>query len=205
MNFGGNLNSRSTVRLYASCVIGTLVFMLCSVSYALAESDHEMLNVASQKILSRMPETWKLTETRNDVLPYGHYDGLKYNGPKGLMLVLVGDRDVTFDWKDKSGIWHREPINKEALELWIMPAKYHLSWKRFFVMKSPEAADCIYEGEDFKVYASVSSRRSADAPQERLEEVLPDASAIGRAPDTPEKLDLTWISWQGDIRDALSE
>ena len=115
-------------------VVLITMFGFCAVGVAMAESDYERLKQFADRIVAKMPSTWRVVEEKTGVIPYGHYDGLKYEGPGGLSLVLEGDRDVFLHWKDKSGIWHQESLAKESLEVWIMPSQYHQSWKRFFIV-----------------------------------------------------------------------
>lgn len=165
----------------------------------MAEAEYEQLKQFTDRILAKMPSTWRVVEEKTGVIPYGHYDGLKYEGPGGLVLVLEGDRDVTYDWKDRTGAWHKEPILKEAILLWIMPPEYHQSWKRFFIMKSRVPAERIYSGKGVKVYGK-EGEYGPPSVKNRFEEVLPYASEFG---GTPDHTVLSWTTWKEDIKEAL--
>jgi hypothetical protein len=178
---------------------------LGTVSVARADADYERLRHYADKIVASMPSTWRAFEEKTGVIPYGHYDGLKYEGPGGLLLVLVGPQDMFYEWKDESGAWHEKSFTKEAIELWIMPPEYHLSWKRFFVMKSPVPADLIFSGDAVKVYG-MPSRRPTSQHHKQLSddwfnyEVLPQATTLG-----PKLSPLSWTTWKGDIKEVLQE
>jgi hypothetical protein len=124
---------------------------------------------------------------------------LKYEGSGGLYITLVGDRDVTYNWKDWDGVWHREPILKESIQLWLMPPEYHQSWKRFFVFKSQVPAGQVYSGKNVKVYGQEGKYWPPGIPN-RFEEVLPYASEFG---GTPEHTVLSWTTWKEDINKIL--
>lgn len=85
----------------------------CAVDVVMADSDYEGLKHISEQIVTKMPGTWRIAQEKSGVIPYGHYDGLKYEGPRGLSLVLEGGRDVCLHWKDKMvlGIRSRSPRN----------------------------------------------------------------------------------------------
>jgi hypothetical protein len=125
---------------------------LCAGGVAMADTDYGKLKRVADNIVNKMPNSWRVVEEKTGVIPYGHYDGLKYEGPSGLALVLEGARDVFLHWKDKHGVWHQQSLAKESLEVWVMPPEYHQSWKRFFIMKSLVPAEKIYSGKEIKVY-----------------------------------------------------
>ncbi len=181
------------------CVAFIAMFGLCAAGVAMADSDYERLKHYANKIVAKMPSTWRLVEEKTGVIPSGHYDGLKYEGPGGLYLVLAGDLDVTYNWKDKSGMWHKEPILKEAILLWIMPSEYHQSWKRFFIMKSRVPVEQIYSGKKVKVYGEEGHHWPPEASN-RFEEIKPHISTYG---GTPDHTVLSWTTWQKDIKKVL--
>lgn len=179
-----------------------VMFSLCAVGVAMADADYERLKHIADKIVAKMPSTWRVVEEKTGVIPYGHYDGLKYEGPGGVSLVLVGDQDVFLHWKDKKGIWHKEPLAKESLELWIMPPVYHQSWKRFFIMKSPVPAELVYSGKEAKAYGYPTSR----APSlEKFNEIVSLLPAVTTSwPDSPHHTGiLSWLTWKEDIKAVL--
>ncbi len=181
---------------------------LCAVGVVMADTgtDYGRLKRVANKIVAKMPDTWRVVEERTGVIPYGHYDGLKYEGPGGLALVLEGNRDVFLHWKDKNGVWHQQPLAKESLEVWVMPPEYHQSWKRFFVMKSPVPAEKIYAGKEAKVYSYPTSRWASQKSRERFDEIVPSLSVATSWPDSPRHTGiLSWTTWREDIKKALQE
>jgi hypothetical protein len=175
-----------------------------AVGVVMADTDYGSLKRISDKVVANMPNTWRVVEQKTGVIPYGHYDGLKYEGPGGLALVLEGGRIVFFHWKDKNGTWHREPLAKESLEIWIMPPEYHQSWKRFFVMKSPVPAEMIYEGKAAKVYAYPTHHI---ASIEKFDEIVSSLPTVTTSwPDSPYHTGrLSWTTWREDISRALGD
>ncbi|MBW6477403.1 MAG: hypothetical protein K0A95_10060 [Chromatiales bacterium] len=183
-----------------------LIVIFCFSTYgvAVADIEYERLKHIADDVVTNMPSTWRVIEEKTGVIPYGHYDGLKYDGQGGLSLVLIGPQDMYFQWRDEDGAWHQKAFHKEVIELWFMPPEYHLSWKRFFVMKSPAPADHIYSGVAVKVYG-MPSRRSVSPHQEKLfdkylEEILSQATTLG-----PRLAPLSWATWKMDIKKFLQQ
>jgi hypothetical protein len=180
------------------------MFSFCAVGVVMADAENEQLKQFADRIIAKMPSNWRVVEEKTGVIPYGHYDGLKYEGPGGLVIVLEGDRDVFLHWEDESGMWHQESLAKEALEIWIMPPEYHQSWKRFFIMKSPEPAERIYAGKKAKVYGYPTSRWASQEGRERFNEIVPSLSVATRWPDSPRHTGiLSWSTWKEDIKEVL--
>ena len=154
-----------------------------------------------EKITRSLPNDWHVVETKMDVLPEGHYWGLKYEGRKGWELVLQGSRDVHFHWKDRKDVWHQEPLAKEALRLWLMPPDYKdRLWRQYFVMKSPVTAKLLFSGPTVKMY-SHPSIRVVDV--ERVDEVVRGAKSFG-FPGSPKDTGiLSWRTWKKDIKESL--
>lgn len=147
----------------------------------MANVPDEKLKEVADEIVATMPGTWKVIEEKIGVIPSGHHDGLKYNGPRGRYMYLAGDQDVIYRWKDRNGTWHEEPILKEAILLWIMPPEYHQSWKRFFVMKRREPVEEIYSDEIAKVYGKEASYWPPSA-SDRFKEIESDIATYGSSP-----------------------
>jgi len=177
---------------------------LFAAGVAMADTAYGRLKRVADTIVAKMPNNWRVVEEKTGVIPYGHYDGLKYEGPGGLSVVLEGDRDVFLHWKDKNGVWHQQPLAKESLEIWVMPPEYHESWKRFFIMKRPVPAKEIYEGKEAKVYGYPTHHI---ASLEKFEEVVSSLPTVAtRWPDSPRNTGkLSWTSWREDIKKALQE
>lgn len=148
-------------------------------------------------IEATLPKGWSIAETHADVLPEGHYSGMRYHGRKGLEVVAQGPRDVALHWKDSAEKWHQEPVAKEALRIWLMPPSYEQSWKRFFVMKSPKTADLLFAGPTFKVYGTPSFRIVAP---DKTRELVRSARSTGW-PDSPGHTgSLSWATWEDDLQ-----
>jgi hypothetical protein len=190
-----------------------MMFGLFAVGAAAAEGDaddYADLRRYAGVIAAKMPGNWWRNNeaTKTDVLPYGHYDGLKYEGQRGLRLVLVGDRETVYGWEDKSGAFHQEPtlILKEAITLWIMPGEYpwpRQSWKRFFVMKSQVPIKEVYLGKMVQVYGEESGYWPLDA-RVRYKEIMANEDRK-RFVWKPKDKVLSWTTWREDIVKILQE
>jgi hypothetical protein len=125
---------------------------------------------------------------------------MKYNGPKGIYLFLVGWRDVEYYWMDQNGIRHKKPYFKEALELWIMPPEYHQSWKRFFVFKGHVPAPEVYSNKSARVYGQENIYSAPILPPHKLEDDFPN---VYEYYGPPKQMVKSWIFWKKDIKAAL--
>ena len=130
----------------------------------MADTDYEKLKHHADNIVVKIPSTWKVVEEKMGVIPDWHYEGMKYEGPKGLFILLVGEQDVNYEWRDRDNIWHKEPILKEAISLWIMPPEYKQSWRRFFIFKGHVPTKQIYSGDNVKIYGDETTYRSPALP-----------------------------------------
>jgi len=182
-------------------VVFIAILGFSTLGVAMADTDYERLKHIADKIVGKMPSTWRVVEEKIGTIPYGHYDGLKYEGPGGLLLVLEGDRNVYLHWKDKNGVSHQEALAKESLEVWIMPPEYHQSWKRFFIMKSLIPAEEIYSGKEAKVYAYPTHYIKS---REEFEEIVASLPAVTTNwPESPNHTGvLSWLTWKEDIKEV---
>jgi hypothetical protein len=172
---------------------------------AMAHDDYEKLKPLIDKIEAKMPKGWKIVEKKPSVIPEYHYEDMQYDGPKGVYLIVAGDQDYYFEWKDRSGEWHKEPSGKEAIKLWIMPAQYHESWRRFFVFKGHVRTPEVYSNQNARVYG----RDSAYSDPESLPELERwDKEMRPYITDTkpmPEHTVRSWVNWREDIKKILQD
>lgn len=181
-----------------------VIASLFAVDVVMAVTDYGRLKRVADKIVAKMPNTWRVVEEKTGIIPYGHYEGLKYEGTGGLALVLEGDQDICLHLKDKNGVWHQQPLAKESLEIWVMPPEYHQSWKRFFIMKRLVPAEKIYDGKEAKVYAYPTHHI---ASLEQFDEIVSSLSAVTTTwPDSPYHTgNLSWATWREDIKKAFQK
>jgi hypothetical protein len=183
-------------------VIG--IMPVCCVGNANDAVSYEQSIVKIRKVL---PDGWRVAKIDVDVLPKGHYWGLKYEGKKGTEVVLQGPHDVPFYWEDSHGVWHQEPLAKEALFLYLMPPDYDQSRKRFFVMKSPPPAKFLLETKMLKIYGytdvwTVDGQRVGEI----TDVARSGAKSFGfRGPSRYDSGVLSWTTWKKDIDAALRE
>ena len=153
-------------------------------------------------IKTNAPPGWKIKETQEGQIPWGHYWGAEYNGPTGRLILLEGPADVNFHWRDSGGKWHVEPIAKEALKLWIMPPGYSDSWKRFFNPHAPIPAKKIISNNKFAIYGQPTHLIKSE---ETFNAFLKQATSTGW-PDSPHNADtLSWSTWNEDLRKVLKK
>jgi hypothetical protein len=185
------------------CVLSLtwIILQIMTTTYAFANDDQWLTFV---KIISKnIPKDWQIIDEKDNVIPFGHYDGLKYSGPKGKSLVLMGNVEIDFFWIDNKNKKNYEPLFKEALEIWIMPENYHESWKKYFIMKRQVPAIKIFFNNKIKVYGMPFSVYSPSMPRDRLNEIISQATKMGivESPHITNKL--SWSSWEKDIRRIL--
>jgi hypothetical protein len=181
-------------------IIYMLTLCFSTESLASENDDYNRLNTFIAKIETAIPKNWKIVERKIGQIPEWHYDGIKYDGPRGVYLLMVGDQHVDYKWRDQANTWHNKiQFFKEAIGLWIMPAEYHESWKRFFTFKGHATTPAIYLGKDVKVYGQeviYPNFQSLD-----LKKVFPNVSFFGGAPEHSVR---SWINWKNDINTALN-
>lgn len=179
-----------------------VVVSFSAISNGMSGEYYDQLNDTERLIVEKMPESWQVLDVKRGVIPYGHYDGVDYKGPQGLLLTVEGSRTVYLHWKDNEGLWHREPLAKESLELWIMPPEYHRSWRRFFSMKGPIPAEKIYSGSAVKIYAKPGHYIS---DSEALDELISSQEAVSTSwPESPSHTgEISWPNWKNDIKQAI--
>lgn len=154
--------------------------------------------MACNKVIDDMlPAGWSVVERTEQVVPAGHYWGMRYNGPKGCRVLIRGGRDVFIHWLDGNDVWRKEAIAREAIELSFMPPNYHESWRRFFVVHRPMTAKILYSTKSEKVYYYV---KHSIVNRERFDELLKLAKAT-RWPDSPQDSQIvSWTTWKSDLR-----
>jgi len=149
------------------------------------------------KIEANIPSGWKIKETKEGEIPWGHYWGLEYSGAKGTLILLEGPANVNFRWRDSGGNWHTEPLAKEALELWIMPPGYGDTWKRFFTPHRPVTAKKILSNNKWAIYGHPTHRITSE---ETFQGLLKQATSTGWPRSPHNEGALSWSTWDKDIR-----
>jgi hypothetical protein len=191
------------VRINVSIVL--LMFSFICIISAYAETESFENESITKAILTTVPSTWKLVETKKNEIPYGHYWGYEYDGQKGELLIFMGPKNVMLNWRDTKSNCHQVPLAKESLSLWIMPPDYHESWKRFFYPHRPIPPELIYSGNVCRVYGLPSSRITSD---EEFNKILKQATEIcwsdSPDPDVAYKnKGLSWTTWSADLERQL--
>lgn len=183
-------------------LFGAAIIGICYVNIVMGDFDTRRIEQYANKITANLPTTWRIIEEKTEAIPYGHYDGFKYDGPKGLSLLLEGEQDVLLHWKDKNGDLHKEALAKETLELWVMPSDYHKTWKRFFRMKRSIPAELLYSDKMVKVYGYPGHHIITD---EKFKKILLHAVRTSW-PDSPTNTGvLSWKNWKEDIQKILGK
>ena len=120
----------------------------------------------------------------------------------GEEIVIQGPDDVMFCWRDRDGKFHRVPLAKETLKVWIMPPEYSESWKRHFKLHRPIAAEIIVAGKGAKVYGLQTHRI---VNENEFKDLLIQSTETSW-PGSPHDNDgsLSWSDWRKDLSDSLS-
>ena len=160
--------------------------------------DFNLLEAFARRIDNSLPASWHIAEKKTGLIPAGHYDGLEYKGPTGGSLILTGQNKVNYNWKDKDGAWHEDPVLVEAVQLWLMPPDYRLSWKRFFVMKKQMPAEEICSGDKVKIYGQEGVHKLPEF-QTYFAEI---EARIAATQGTPDHTVSSWKTWKQDITKA---
>jgi hypothetical protein len=162
------------------------------------------VSAATGAIVASLPAGWTTASQQDGQLPHGHYWGdwgRDYKAPRGRLVVLSGPEAVSIAWRAGDGVWRQEPIARESLELWFMPAEYIEGlWSRINP-HAPEPAARIFSGTKVMAYA-MPSHRVVDEPG--LKRILAAATETGW-PDSPSRVDrVSWSNWQADLQRVLS-
>lgn len=169
--------------------------------------DHDSNHIEKivEDIGKSLPDKWSITEVKVGVIPAGHYWGLEYEGRKGFLVEIKGEMDVSIHWmgwKNEDGVWQREAIAKEVLQLWFMPRDYKESWLRFFTWHRPIPAAFLFSAQGTKVYAYPTQRIIDD---ERFREIIKMAKSF-MWPDAPSNTGiLSWKTWRSDLQKVLGK
>ncbi|MFZ5503065.1 MAG: hypothetical protein ACOY3V_06025 [Pseudomonadota bacterium] len=154
-----------------------------------------------EKITATLPAEWSIVETKDKVIPEGHYWDDSYGGVRGVGVQLEGPANVHIRWLDASKSWHYEAIAREALWLYIMPPSYAESAKRHLKLKRPVPAVLIHQEPRYQLYAYPTSRV---VQKERMDSILKESIST-EWPDSPRTTrSLSWKNWQSDIKGSLS-
>lgn len=158
---------------------------------------------ARRVLEAALPASWSVARSQDGQVPWGHYWGdwgANYNGPRGVLVVLVGPEPSEMCWQSASGEWHRDPVGREAIDVWLMPGAYSQGFWSWLNPHAPQRAPLVFSGAAIKVYAQ-SSRYVTD--EAAIKAILAKAAATGC--DAEVVTDLSWGVWRSDIQRALEE
>lgn len=150
------------------------------------------------EILSKAPEGWKIAEKRLNAVPEGFSN--KYI--KGELYVFCGPKKVNWNWKDRTGNWHREALAHESLEVWILPGEYGPGIKTYLTIKGPILPTKVYQSQSVVVYAMPSHRLITS--QDEFNRLTSKASEM-YWDDSGGKHAISWINWWVSIATALQD
>jgi hypothetical protein len=157
---------------------------------------------ARRALAAALPASWSVVRSEDDQLPWGHYWGdwgANYTGPKGVLVVLVGPQPAYMCWQATSGEWHRDPVGREAIDVWLMPATYSQGFWSWLNPHAPPRAPLVFSGAAIKAYA-----QPADETDELASKaILAKATATGCGAEAA--TDLSWSAWRREIQRSLEE
>jgi hypothetical protein len=184
-------NFQADRRMAFAAMLATMI--LIGPTHATSNSEVRLKEV----IESVAPTGWSVVEVNRDALPVGHYWGERFTGERGYEMVLQGPMPVYFAWSDRAGGTHKDPLAREALRLYIMPAAYQ---QDSFKPKGPVPARLLWEGQSAKIYAMPSSKVLNPSG---FNELLKQTQSTDW-PDSPGRTGkLSWTSWERDVKAAV--
>lgn len=151
----------------------------------------------ADRLVGAAPQTWTLAERKEDQVPWGHHWSDGYRGHGGTKLILVGPTPVNLHWQDQAGGWHEEPLARESLEVWILPAEYREGRWGFH---GPPPAELVAANRMDRVYALPSHRLNSE---DEFNAFLKKVSATSWPASPHNGASLSWKSWKVDLTKAL--
>jgi hypothetical protein len=104
-------------------------------------------------------------------------------------------------WRANDGSSHSEPIARESLNVWIMPANYHEGFWSRINPDAPEPPDEVFVGANVKAFAMPSH---VLIDQTRFKNICADAVEMDW-PDSPARSKkLSWPTWRPVLAAALA-
>lgn len=162
------------------------------------------IDLATAKVAQQLPAGWAVANREDGQVPQGHYWGdwgRDYNGPRGRHVALLGPSPVAISWRTSDGTWRQEPIARESLELWIMPATYHEGlWSRINP-HAPSHPPIVFSGASVIVFA-MPSHHVVDEVRSR--QILASATETGWPGSPSASGELSWRNWRTRLEGALA-
>jgi hypothetical protein len=136
-------------------------------------------------------------DTKQDEIPWSHHWSDNYKGHGGTKLIFVGPSPVNFHWRDRASQWHDDPIARESLEIWILPAEYREGRYGFH---DPIPAELVVASRGVRVYAQPSHRLNSEV---EIQALLKQATETSWPQSPANGGSLSWKSWKADIANAV--
>jgi hypothetical protein len=179
--------------IYSRAMIFALVSLVAVLSQASSFSNFEEY---AQAILARAPQGWSIAEKRVNVVPEGFYN----KDTTGELYIFCGPNKVTWNWKDRAGNWHREPLAHESLEIWLFPGDYRPGIRTYLSLKGPVLPTLVYDSERVRVYVMPSHRLIVT--DDEFNKSIRKATEV-YWDDSGGKHTISWINWKSEIATAL--
>lgn len=187
---------RHFATLVSSLLLGVSTSVIAlAVDLALADG--------AQRIQQGMPEGWRIVERQDGQIPWGHHWCDDYRGPRGIKLIAVGPRIVNAQMRDRAtGQWTSQPLAREAVEIWVMPAAYRDSATAALCLHRPIQPESISRTYEVAVWARPAHRMNSTV---EFDAALAQSSASGW-PESPwnDWSKLSWTTWRQDLAKALN-
>jgi hypothetical protein len=163
-----------------------------------ADSPDRDILTARTNIIRALPAGWQPVFNSDDYQK--RLTQLYFANPRTDAFILTGRQVIASDITDREGKTYQEPLWKEALCVWIVPADFQPPFPKktlWDLIDSQWHPDPVFASEMVKVYA-IEHCYVVDT--NRFHELLKKAART-----TGHEVRLTWKSWGQDIAASLKE
>ncbi len=180
-----------------------LLFLILFVLVVSAQAESDPINNLLSRFEKSLPDGWKVVKKQIDSIPYGHHFCDKYEGEKGIKLVITGPTLIDVVWTSESGETFKEPVAAESLDIWFMPGDYHNNKWAWLCFHRPLQPLEILRNQSFSIFGRPGHHLISEL---KWHELLTKVKAISW-PESPAEnhSKISWTNWVDDIRRSLEE
>lgn len=171
-----------------------LLFVLCVRCSAGEPAAVFQPQLARSNIMAALPAGWSINPETSDYQK--QLTPLYFDDPRTVSFILLGPKRNYIDWTDKQGVVHREYLNQECLDIWLIPRDFAPDFPPWW-LDHPPLPSRVYSSREFKVYGFYDDYIT---DTNRWKTILNGASYIS-SPDIP----ISWTHWKRDISRGLKK